>query len=308
METILYWLARALIALLQRLPLRIVARLGRAGGWVAWILDRRHRRVALGNLAASFVNELTQAQIRALARENFLRLGENYACAVRTAAMNDDEIRQVLEVRGAEKISDAVKSDRSLVGAIGHFGNFELYTRVAGWTPGLQFATTYRALSQPRLNALLQRLRERSGCLFFERRTEASALRAAMSRQQLVIGFLADQHGGDRGLRVPFLNRECSTNVAPAVFALRYGCPLAVAICYRIALGRWRIEIGDPIPTHVGAHPRPVLDITLDINRAFETAVRRDPANWFWVHRRWKPGKGRPLFQTPDAQRATPNS
>ena len=26
-----------------------------------------------------------------------------------------------------------------------------------------------------------------------------------------------------------------------------------------------------------------------DVNRAFEIAVRRDPANWFWVHRRWKP-------------------
>jgi KDO2-lipid IV(A) lauroyltransferase len=27
------------------------------------------------------------------------------------------------------------------------------------------------------------------------------------------------------------------------------------------------------------------------VNQAFETAVRRDPANWFWVHNRWKPGK-----------------
>ena len=26
-----------------------------------------------------------------------------------------------------------------------------------------------------------------------------------------------------------------------------------------------------------------------DVNRAFEAAVRRDPANWFWVHSRWKP-------------------
>jgi KDO2-lipid IV(A) lauroyltransferase len=25
-----------------------------------------------------------------------------------------------------------------------------------------------------------------------------------------------------------------------------------------------------------------------DVNRAFEAAVRRDPANWFWVHDRWK--------------------
>jgi KDO2-lipid IV(A) lauroyltransferase len=27
----------------------------------------------------------------------------------------------------------------------------------------------------------------------------------------------------------------------------------------------------------------------LDVNRTFEQAVRRDPANWFWVHNRWKP-------------------
>jgi Kdo2-lipid IVA lauroyltransferase/acyltransferase len=25
-----------------------------------------------------------------------------------------------------------------------------------------------------------------------------------------------------------------------------------------------------------------------DVNAALERAVRRDPANWFWVHRRWK--------------------
>jgi lauroyl/myristoyl acyltransferase len=31
-----------------------------------------------------------------------------------------------------------------------------------------------------------------------------------------------------------------------------------------------------------------VADIMRDVNRAFENAVRRDPANWFWVHRKWK--------------------
>jgi KDO2-lipid IV(A) lauroyltransferase len=25
-----------------------------------------------------------------------------------------------------------------------------------------------------------------------------------------------------------------------------------------------------------------------DINVVFEKAVRRDPANWFWVHDRWR--------------------
>src|SRR6185295_12414381 len=82
-------------------------------------------------------------------------------------------------------------------------------------------------------------------------------------------------------------------SAAPAVFALRYHSQLHTAICHRLGLARWRIEIGDETPTVVNDHPRPVSEIMRDVNLAFETAVRRDPANWFWVHNRWKPGKYR---------------
>jgi KDO2-lipid IV(A) lauroyltransferase len=175
---------------------------------------------------------------------------------------------------------------------IGHFGNFELYGRANRGLPEFQFATTYRALRQPGLTRLMQSLREQSGCLFFERRTQAGALRDAMNHQRLMLGLLADQDAGDRGLAVRFFGRECATSTAPAVFALRYQCPIHVAICYRTALARWHIEVSEPIPTHEAAGPRDVAAITLDMNRAYEQAIRRDPANWFWVHRRWKrPGR-----------------
>jgi KDO2-lipid IV(A) lauroyltransferase len=91
-------------------------------------------------------------------------------------------------------------------------------------------------------------------------------------------------------LWLPFLGRECSCSSAPALFALRYHTPLYTCICYRTSLAHWRIEVGARIPTlDSSGEPRPVEDITQDINLAFEKAVRRDPANWFWVHRRWKP-------------------
>ena len=84
------------------------------------------------------------------------------------------------------------------------------------------------------------------------------------------------------------MGRLCSSSTAPAIFALRYYCPLHPATCYRTGLARWRIEIGEEIPTHDGATRRSVDAVALDMNRAFEAAVRRDPANWFWVHNRWK--------------------
>lgn len=295
MDRLLYLIARVLIAGLQALPLRVVARLGRTGGAVAYALDGRHRRVVLDGLARCFKHELDESALRAIARENFRRIGENFACAVKTAAMTSEQLKPHFDFTGEEKIlpHDAARLPQSRVVAIGHFGNFELYARFGQYVRNFRCATTYRGLRQPSLNRLMQDLRERSGCQFFERRRDAAALKAAMTETGLLLGLLSDQHAGDRGLPLPFFGEICSTSAAPAVLALRYHCPLHTAICYRTGLAHWRIEVGDEIPTEVEGQARPPEDIMRDVNAAFELAIRRDPANWFWVHKRWKPGKHR---------------
>lgn len=294
MDTLIYWLARSVVALIQALPIRLVARLGRAGGGLAFFLTRRYRRVAMDNLAQAFP-ERPAAEIREIARENFRRIGENYASAIKTAAMTPEQMRPHFDFVGVENVL-AFQTDsgpQSRVVAIGHFGNFELYARFGQFVPVFKCAATYRGLNQPGLNRLLTELRNTADCRFYERRTEAAALRAAMSDTGLLLGLLADQHAGKNGLRLPFFGRDCSTSAAPAVFALRYNCPLHTAICYRTRLAHWQIELGKEIPTRINGMPRPTAEIMGDVNREFEKAIRRDPANWFWVHRRWKPPEKR---------------
>ncbi len=305
MDLLLFFVVQLIITFVRLVPLPCVARLGRMGGELAYWCDARHRRVAVRNLTRCFGAEQTPSDLRALARENFRRIGENYACAVKTAFMSPSELKPYIEFTGGEKILSLTPGEpvQSRVVAIGHFGNFELYARFHQFAPVFRAISTYRGLRQPSLNRLMQSLRTRSGCEFFERRTEARALQAAMDRGGVLLGLLADQHAGDRGLRLSFLGHDCSTSVAPAVFALRYGCILQTAICYRTKLGHWRIEIGDEIPTHQNGRARPVDAITQEIQRAFEVAVRRDPANWFWVHDRWKPSKRKVQTPVPESER-----
>lgn len=293
MEALLYYVVRALVAFLQALPLTWAARLGRFGGGLAYWVDGRHRRVALRNLTMCFGREQSAAQLRAVAREHFRRIGENYVCAIKTASMSYEELRPRVEFVGNPRIisAPADQKPQGVVAAVGHFGNFELYARFGQFAPAYKCATTYRGLRQPSLDRLLQSLRERSGCAFFERRFDAQALKAFMNQPAVMLGLLSDQSGG--ALRGPFLGHECSTTAAPAIFALRYRCALITGVCYRVGLARWRIEAGAEIPTRENGQPRSTAAIMGDVNRAFEEAVRRDPANWFWVHRRWKPANGR---------------
>ena len=122
MDWLLYIPALLLIKCLQALPLRIVARIGRAGGALAYRLDARHRRVALRNLEMCLGGEYSQEGLRNIAKENFRRLGENYASAVKTAAMTWDQLKPHLEFEGMERIypPKSNKSEMRRVVAIGH--------------------------------------------------------------------------------------------------------------------------------------------------------------------------------------------
>jgi lauroyl/myristoyl acyltransferase len=292
-DRLLYLVVQAVIKFLQALPLRWVARIGRGCGAIAYHLDGRHRKVAQRNLTMCLGNEKTREEIHALAKENFRRLGESYCCAIKTAAMTWEELQPHVDFTGVAKVmhGGAGQNPASMVVAIGHFGNFELYARYAQYMPVIRCATTYRGLRQPSLSRLMQSLRAISGCAFFERRTESAALRAWMKPHGCLLGLLADQHAGVGGVRVPFFGHECSATASPAVFALRYDCALRTGICYRVGLAQWRIELGDEIPTRAEGKAREIVAITRDVNAALEVAVRRDPANWFWVHNRWKPYK-----------------
>ena len=288
MNTLLYLLARGLVVVIQLFSLPVVARLGRLLGRLAFRLDARHRRVVLENLTLCFGQEKSPPEIFELARENFSRIGENYLCAIKTSAMTAAELKPHVTFAGIERLPQKAGDAplRNVVVAIGHFGNFELYARFHDVRPDYQCATTYRALNQPAINRLMQDLRGTSGCQYFERRADGPLLRAAMSQGGVILGLLADQ--SSKGLRAPFLGHDCNTGLAPAVLALRYEADLYSAICYRVAPAQWRVELGEKIPTHADGHPRPTEAIIREVNVALESAVRRDPANWFWVHRRWK--------------------
>ena len=290
MNFFLYWLAKAFVFLVQMLPLKLVALIGRVFGFFFYYIDRRHRRVAVNNLFACLCKSYSQKEIFAIARENFCRIGEVYLSALKTASIPDKDIGSILSAKGAENLNFSKREDGSMPSfffALGHFGNFELYAKTGVFVPNYEFATTYRGFRQPWLERLILSLREKSGVSFFERRFEGKKLRSFMSSPSTITGLLVDQHAR-RGVRLPFFDLPCSVSPSPALFALRYKLHLHCCFCRRLGLGRWEIEVGPKIASLFGDSPRPIEDILSDINSQFESFILEDPANWFWVHDRWK--------------------
>jgi lauroyl/myristoyl acyltransferase len=301
-DFLLCLMARALLRLARIVPFSLVLRVGRAGGELFYWVDGRHRKVALRNLERCFAAEKSKREIGAIARENFRRIGENLAGALKSFSVETADLRRRLEITAPKEFTSgpsALPCSRIL--AIGHFGNFELFVRITEFLPRYRGATTYRGIPYPKLERLLKSWRAQSGCQLFERRREGREFRSLMRTEGVLFGLTADQNAASGRLRLPFLGQDCWTSAAPALFALRFKRPLHVGICHRVGLGRWQIEVSNEIPTRVGDVARPAAEIMADVNRTFEQAIHRDPANWFWVHKRWKapPAKAQIAFELP---------
>ena len=297
MNSVIYFFGRCVIALVQALPLLWVAVLGRIGGYLAYLLDARHRRVAVKNVTQCYPDKSTE-EVNDLVKENFKRIGESFVCGIKTASMSETALRKHLRIIGFESLRLPLVNGpaKSAIIAIGHFGNFELYVHSTECRPNFEVVATYRGLPHPAANRLLKALRSKSNCTFFDRRFENGKLREVMNRPGVILGLLCDQCAGDRGLQLPFFGINSSTSPAPAVYALRYNCLLYAAICYRTGLGQWTIEFSNEIATHENGEARSAEAIMRDVNLTIENGVRKDPANWFWVHNRWKRGERcRPL-------------
>lgn len=299
MSRVVYWLCRVVFALVAPLPLTLVFRLGQGLGWLAHALFWPYRALARHNLALAFAGEKNPAQVRQLARQHFTTLGANLLSGVRASRMDLDELRRVATVENIEILQVALDRGRGVVLVLSHLGCWELFAQLCQFLPQYRWGTVYQPLGNAPLEEFLRGLRAARGVQLFNRRggfhAPADFLRAGGA-----LGVLVDQHAGDGGVWAPFFGRLASSSTLAALLALRTGAELVPIAVRTVGPARWRVVISPPVSPAgpaTGAELTPER-LTLAINAAVERQVRAAPADWFWVHNRWKTPRPRFLLAT----------
>ncbi len=280
---LIYLLAVGAIIVIRRLPLALCFVLGQVIGALLWATLGRYRRLARENLSAAFANEKSPSKIRLLNFRHFVTLGANLFCAFKIAALPKEDILRVAPLENSEGIERNILNGRGVVLAMSHMSNWELYAQVCFQRPETSFGTVYQALRNPHLDDLINRDRRRLGVKTFNRKNGFEAA-IALLRQPGSVGILVDQSAGHSGIWMPFFNRLGSTSPLAATLAIRTNSAVVPAAIYTSGFARWRVVFEDEIPYD----PSNPEQLTADINRVLERQVRRSPADWFWVHNRWK--------------------
>jgi heptosyltransferase II len=282
LDRLIYWLALGAVTVIRRLPLSVCFVLGQVIGALLWAILPRYRKLARENLSAAFANEKSSSEIRRLTFRHFTTLGANGICSFKFAVLPRNAILQIAPFVNSEVVERNILAGRGVVLAISHMGSWELYAQAAFQRPETRFGTIYQALRNPYLDELINRDR-RKGVDTFDRKKGFKAA-IALLRRPGSTAVLVDQSAGHGGIWMPFFNRLCSTSPLAATLAIRTNSPVVPAAIFTSGFARWRIVYYEEIPYD----PSNPEQLTSDINAALEGQIRRSPADWFWVHNRWK--------------------
>jgi KDO2-lipid IV(A) lauroyltransferase len=291
-----YLAIRVFVCFIQMLSLRAACALSGGLAYLIHLVDRRHRQVALENLEASFGDGYTASERSRLVTktyEHFCRLLIEIILLPRKLHLNNWS--RYVHIRESPTLVEFLLSGRPLLLVTAHFGNWEM----GGYVLGLLGFPTYavaRPLDNPYLDEFLRRFRERTGQRILAKKGDFDQMQEILSTGG-VIATLGDQDAGQRGLFVDFFGRPASTHKAIALMSLQYRAPLLVMLPHNIGKPMYyEAGIDEAIlPEDFADCPGAVREITQRFTAAVERKVRMHPAQYFWLHRRWKhqPSQGR---------------
>ena len=277
---------RLVSAIVSLLPMRVVRRLGAALGRLACAVDRRHRRIALDNLAAAFPSR-PRAERRVLARTMFAHFGSLLMELLKFGTYTPEQMRAAIDVEGAERAHQAYEQQRGVLFFTGHFGYWEIQAIVEP-LHGHPISVLARPLDNARLNEMLERIRTRTGnSVIYREGAVRKVLRELAANHG--VALLIDQHlHTPDAVHVDFFGRPAATTSALAALALRTGAPVVPVFALPLPGGRYRLVYEHPVDPPEADTPDAVREFTQRCTDVLEMYVRRHPELWLWMHRRWR--------------------
>lgn len=259
------------------------------GGWIGRhiFIHLPPAKIARRNLHAAFP-EKDEAWHRATVLEMFDNLGRVVA---EYPHLDKFKLGERVEMVGAENGHAAIAKGKGVMFVAGHFANWEAL-HIAGQQEGYDGRIVFRAPNNPYVDRWIAKQR---GYLGPTEQIEKGPrgtrqIFTALRRGQSVF-LLADQKTG-QGILVPFFGRDAKTTPAPATLALRMGAALVPAWCERTKGAHFRVHIFPELQfTPSGDFETDVARLTAEITQVIEANVRRKPACWLWIHRRWPEAK-----------------
>ncbi len=257
-------------------------------GYATFFKRDKHR--GLKNLDFIYGSKLSAKEKDGILKGCFRHFGQvisDMICATRDLT----EAVKCFTIEERQRLDEALSRGRGVLAVTAHFGYFpHMIFRMA--KEGYPVAVIMRRLRDEKLGAyVLGRMNDAGVQTIFSMPARQCVREAVTAlRNNAVVFVLLDQHFGAPGrVSVDFFGHPADTGASPVVFAQRTGAAIMPVFTMREEDGRQRIVFEEEIKIEQGEQENPaIVQCVQKITHLIERYVRQYPAQWMWMHRRWK--------------------
>lgn len=265
-------------------PYRLGVWAGGMFGFVAYCLLPRERNRAIAHLTHVF-SEKGPSWIRQTARRCFIHLGKGL---LEIMLMTPGRLKRFIDLQGEDNLQAAIGIGRGVIYVTGHIGNWELMGHAVASRYDLSVIAA--PIEPEQVNDMIVELRARMGVKTILRgRPGASRELVRVFKENRIMGILIDQDTDVESAFVDFMGQPAWTPTAAASMALKFDAPVIFGYIQRGKNNRHTAVIEGPLDLiRTGDREKDVIANTAMFTKMIEKAIKKNPEQWVWMHRRWR--------------------
>lgn len=276
------WIALGTLRLFEPLPFPILVGLGRAIGKLLAVLPLSFVRIARRNLELCFP-EKSVAERNTILRQHFESVGIGLFETALSWWASDERIRSLGTMTGQEHLEAALARGRGVILLSAHFTTLEIGAR--SLTARGPTNVMYRPTRNLVLESFLGRNRSKHAKRAIPRDDVRTLITALKSNES--VWYAPDQAYRKKGAEmVPFFGIPAATNTATSRLARMTNAAVLPYFVERLPGSQgYRLTIMPALDNFPSDNP---AEDARRFNELIEAHARHVPAQYLWIHRRFK--------------------
>jgi KDO2-lipid IV(A) lauroyltransferase len=267
---------------LAKLPLPVLRGLGKCVGRLLYVLAGQRRRIALRNLALCFP-EMPEARRKALAKETFEVFCQTFLDRSWLWFGSEELVRSRVKLTGAVHELDG---EQSTIVFAPHFYSMDAGGLALPLNTSREFTSIYATNPDPALDAWFMAGRQRFGNVRMLNRADGVKPIISCLRKGGLLYLLPDMdYGKNDSVFVPFFAVQSTATIPSLSRFARLGKAKVVALYNRMTPEGYVAEL---TPAWENFPSDDHVEDTARMNRELQAAIMTMPAQYYWVHKRFK--------------------
>ncbi len=257
-------------------------------GLIAYHLFPDQRALVTTHYNYAFDTQMTRKEANAFNKKLFANIATNAAdLFISTNYSKKEDYHRWIDYEGMHHLEEAYQEGNGVIVLTCHMGAFDLVGRILA----LKYPTNIivREHRNPKLNDLLLQNRTKLGAKIFYSGDSMLKVVRLLNKGEIVIILIDQDITRMKGVFVDFFGKKAYTPIGATWLAQNTKAKVIPMGIRQKPNYRHQVTVCAPLPVaKSGKKEQDQIVNTARFSKSLETLIEKDPAQWTWMHRRWK--------------------